>query len=136
MLITLAEERMHEVGGKKQADSPGLQAPQAPSTALMRARGADGHTRGAKDYCLYPKGAREKNPEDKRREGDQEGRLQSFCKQKSDNHCYVLVMDIHYLEYLSKCACRYMHISYILCIMSTYPVAFGLSKRPSQSGDS
>lgn len=60
MLITLAEERMHEVGGKKQADSPGLQAPQAPSTALMRARGADGHTRGAEDYCLYPKGASER----------------------------------------------------------------------------
>lgn len=31
VLITPAEERMHKVGGKQQADSPGLQAPQAPT---------------------------------------------------------------------------------------------------------
>lgn len=83
------------------ASSPG------PSAALMRARGADGHTQGARDYRPCPKGARERIL---RIKGDQEGRLQSFCKQKSDNPCYVLVIDIHYLEYLSKCACRYMYI--------------------------
>lgn len=69
VLITRAEERMHKVGGKQQADSLGPQAPQAPSTALMRARGADGHTQGAKDYCPYPKRSQRKNPEDKSREG-------------------------------------------------------------------
>lgn len=56
------------------ASSPG------PSTALMRARGADGHTQGAKDYCPYPKGAKERILSIKgSREGDQEGHLQSFC---------------------------------------------------------
>lgn len=115
------------------ASSPG------PNTALMRARGADGHTQGARDYCPWPKGAREKKiQEDKRQEVDQEGRLQSFWKQQADNHCYVSVMDIHYLEYVSKCACRYMYILYIICIMFTdYQMAFyiWLNKRPSQSGD-
>lgn len=31
VLITPAEERMHQVGGKQRAGSPGLRAPQAPT---------------------------------------------------------------------------------------------------------
>lgn len=38
------------------AGSPG------PNTALMRAGGADGLTRGARDYCPGPRGARERDP--------------------------------------------------------------------------
>lgn len=38
------------------AGSPG------PNTALMRAGGADGHTRGARDYCPGPRGAKERDP--------------------------------------------------------------------------
>lgn len=55
------------------------------------------HT-GGQGLLPVPKRSQRKNPEDKRREGDQEGRLQSFCKQKSDNHCNMVLMDIHYLE--------------------------------------
>lgn len=44
------------------AGSPG------PDTALMRAEGADGHTQGAGDYCLGPRGARERDL----RRGDEE----------------------------------------------------------------
>lgn len=86
----------------------------------MRARGEDGDTwGGGKELLPMAKRSQRKNPEDKRQEGDQEGRLQSFCKQKSDSEGYLWVVDIHYLECLSKCACRYMYILYILCIMST-----------------
>lgn len=37
------------------AGSPG------PNAALMRAGGADGHTRGARDYCPGPRRARERD---------------------------------------------------------------------------
>lgn len=87
----------------------------------MRARGEDGDTQGAKELLpMAKRKSQRKNPEDKRQEGDQEGRLQSFCKQKSDSGGFLWVVNIHYLECLSKCACRYMYILYILCIMWTY----------------
>lgn len=63
----------------------------------MRARGEDGDTQGAKEVLPMAKRSQRTNPEDKRQEGDQEGRLQSFCKQKSDSGGYPWVMDIYYL---------------------------------------
>lgn len=127
MLITPAEERMHGVGRQGAGWTPQACELPRPQCCTNESKGSGwAHTGGARDYRPCPKGARERIL---RIKGDQEGRLQSFCKQKSDNPCYVLVIDIHYLEYLSKCACRYMYILHILCIYVDI-------KRPSQSGDS
>lgn len=98
------------------AGSPG------PNTALMRAGGADGHTRGARDYCPGPRGARER---DLRRGGEETPAGPPAADLYSCSHCasmrpiwhrcFVLMMDSHGLEYQSRAACRCMYIWYYIC---------------------
>lgn len=90
VLITPAEERERESGRGAAGWLPRPAGSPGPNTALMRAGGADGHTRGARDYCPGPRGAREKRPEERRR-GDTSRDscsrpvlLQSLCKHVSN----------------------------------------------------
>lgn len=81
-----------------------------PNTALMRAGGADGHTRGARDYCPGPRGARERDP--RRRWGDPSrdswsGPVPCVC---SICFFFHVKMDRHSLDYLLGPAYRDMRI--------------------------
>lgn len=83
VLITPAEERERESGRGAAGWLPRPAGSLGPNTALMRAGGADGHTRGAKDYCPGPRGARERDPRRGDASRDSCSRpvlLQSFCK--------------------------------------------------------
>lgn len=54
-----------------------------PNTALMRARGADGHTQGAQDYCPGPRGARERETRGESVRRPQQGLLKLTWSQRA-----------------------------------------------------
>lgn len=120
-LLQPRREREKESGREAEGWLPRPAGSPGPNTALMRARGADGHTQGARDYCPGPRGARER---DLRRGGAETpvgtpAVILQACV-KSDSRSFLLMMDVHCLEYLCESARRYMYILDFMCMSSMH----------------
>ena len=97
---------------------PGPASSTGPGAALMRARGADGHTQGAKDYGPYPKGARERILRIK----DEKGTRRDACSLSARTNMTILVR-YWWRTYIISSICQNVPlgtcISYIFCASSS-----------------
>lgn len=102
------------------AGSPG------PHTALMRAGRADGRTRGARDYCPGPRGARERREREETPAWTPAADLcsctHSACMCKIWQLCFVFLM-----EYLSRPACSHMCVLYVTCMSTMHDVCLSVT---------